>query len=165
MIVDPTIESLREKIRALKEERDMLSDTPANAETARAMITDRLKAVRDQFDRERTTIQRVAVSGDAMYVQNRIRDLFRSQCLPGLLMDAVGFEPFAAALTAGLEDVVTTELTPEQVRVRLIEIGRDLDRLELQEEALIDKSERDGQPIERRPDARPEIVLALQEPL
>lgn len=66
------------------------------------------------------------------------------------------------ALAAGLTRLCAdsgdgiTSLEREQ---RLRDLGAELDRLEREEERLLDAMEVDGYIVRRRPDARPEIVL------
>lgn len=89
---------------------------------------------------------------------------------PGNAPLALDLGPLLVALFG---DVLRTrigellEQVPEGVesatrRARTTEIDRELDRVESEEESLIEQSEIDGDPIVRRPDARPEIVLALK---
>lgn len=59
-----------------------------------------------------------------------------------------------------LMDAVPEGMDSAARRARLAEIDGELDRLESEEEALIEQSEIMGSPIDRRADARPEIVLA-----
>lgn len=75
-----------------------------------------------------------------------------------LLVSVMGAAAVRKALLATL-DAVPEGLGAEARAARLAEIDADLDRLEAEEEKLVEMSELDGDPIARRPDARPEIVL------
>jgi hypothetical protein len=156
------IESIREQIKSLQDERDILESQPVNADGAAAIIDASFGPLRAEFARDCAMIQRVALAGDATHARNLMREQFQGLRLAALLLEVLGTEAFAGAFKVGLASVATTVLTPEQVQARLTEIGSDLDRLEAEEEALIDASELEGQPIARRPNARPEIILALQ---
>ena len=76
-----------------------------------------------------------------------------------LLVSVLGAAAVRKALLATL-DAVPEGLDAEARAARLAEIDADLDRLEAEEEKLVEMSELDGDPIARRPDARPEIILA-----
>ena len=73
----------------------------------------------------------------------------------------LGPDALAAALSAGVDDVADDTMLPDARRARLAEIAAELDALEADEERLIEAAEARGEPIARRPDCRPEIVLAL----
>lgn len=64
-------------------------------------------------------------------------------------------------LLAGIEEI-PEGLDAADKAQRLQEIEAELLDLEREEEALIVESENDGQPIQRRRDARPEIVLGMK---
>jgi outer membrane murein-binding lipoprotein Lpp len=71
----------------------------------------------------------------------------------------LGAEVVAERLLAGIDEVPEGVDTDERL-TRIAEIGAELDRLEAEEEALICAAEAEGIEVLRRPDARPEIVLA-----
>lgn len=77
-----------------------------------------------------------------------------------LLVSVLGAAAMRKALFATLEQV-PEGLDAAARAARLVEIDAELDRLEAQEEQAIEMSELDGDPIERRGDARPEIVLDM----
>lgn len=76
-----------------------------------------------------------------------------------LLVSVLGASAVRKALLATL-DSVPEGLDAEARAARLAEIDAELDRLEGEEEKLVEMSELDGDPIARRVDARPEIILA-----
>lgn len=91
----------------------------------------------------------------ARYDEATLRDVFALICaalgrkaLRGLYLPALD------ALPAGLD--------AKPKVVRLVEIASELDRLEAQEERLICEAAEQGVEIQRRADARPEIVLAVR---
>lgn len=83
--------------------------------------------------------------------------------LSDLLAGLIGAEGLAGVLLRALPEV-PEGLDAKPRQERLARIAADLDKLEREEERLIVKAEAVGTPIWRRADARPEIVLALQEP-
>lgn len=76
-----------------------------------------------------------------------------------LLTAVLGPAAVRKALLATL-DAVPEGMPAEARAARLAAIDADLEKLERDEERLVEMSQLDGDPIARRPDARPEIILA-----
>jgi hypothetical protein len=88
------------------------------------------------------------------YDDSTLRDVFALICAAlGRKALRALYQPALAALPAGLDK--------DAKAARLAEIATDLDRLEAEEERLICEAAEQGIDVQRRPDARPEIVLAL----
>lgn len=80
--------------------------------------------------------------------------------LGAVLAAVLGADPLKAALRSHLADV--PEGLPRAARIaRRAEIDAELWTIEAREEALIVAAEASGQSVQRRADARPEIVLAI----
>lgn len=79
-----------------------------------------------------------------------------------LLTTLLGADAIKAALLRGIEQV-PAGLDKKAKASRLAAIANELDRLEHREERLIEQAEAAGEHITRRPDARPEVVLAPQD--
>lgn len=79
--------------------------------------------------------------------------------LSALLVSLMGRDAVRAVLTSAIERI-PAGLSASERRARLREIDAELDTIEGEEERLIEESEATAQPIARRSDARPEIVLA-----
>jgi hypothetical protein len=85
--------------------------------------------------------------------------------LAEVLAGVVGPERIEAALLRHIDAEVPPGLDSAARSQRLFEIAAELDALEAEEEALIEASERTGAPLERRPDARPDVVLGVRDPV
>lgn len=79
--------------------------------------------------------------------------------MSGLVVALLGAERIKALLTE-LCDEIPEAPDAKQRDVRLRKVEADLYALELEEEALVCRLEDEGVNVTRRPDARPEIVLA-----
>jgi hypothetical protein len=79
--------------------------------------------------------------------------------LSALMVALLGRAAVRVAILDAIERV-PEGLSADQRGARLREIEAELDELEDAEERLIESSEASNHPIARRPDARPEIVLA-----
>ena len=79
-----------------------------------------------------------------------------------LLVSLLGPASIEAALLRDIESI-PEGLAPAEKAARLAEIEAELDRLEREEEALIEASAESGEPIPRRADANPAIVLGMPE--
>jgi hypothetical protein len=75
------------------------------------------------------------------------------------IVGVLGIDQVRQAYLADL-DQIPEGMAREQREARLAELAASLDDLEAREERLIEESEATEAPIQRRPDARPEIVLA-----
>jgi hypothetical protein len=76
-----------------------------------------------------------------------------------LVVSLVGGEKVRATWLETIDEIPEGLSASEKAK-RLAVITRELDRLEAEEERLIVQSEQEGEPIARRADARPEIILA-----
>lgn len=163
------VEALRVCIAALHADRTALQAQQRNRAAVGATVAalvDRWHAAGvDALGRE---IQRAAAGGppDLMSVHGAVI----IPKAPGVSPLSLDLGPLLTALLgpkaitralAGLLDQVPEGLDATARADRLTTIERELDRLEAEEERAIEMSELDGDPIERRPDARPEIILVL----
>lgn len=157
----PSLDTLRKRIAALQEERLELdqqkrsrSEVAAQIEamvaswgyTGTGMLSREVQRAATGVPSEPLTLRTVApvAAGVAQINLNA----------GPLLVAILGTEVVKAALLASLCTV--PEGMPSAARVaRMAEIGAELDRLEIEEERLCTETG-----AERRPDARPEIVLA-----
>lgn len=153
------ITNLRRKIADLQAERRDVESRGRSRAEVRASIESFARgaaaAGRDRVDR--------AIIDDDLTAAFTLRDPAPGQYpnIAPLLAALMGADALAAALCVGLDALIPEGMPPEARRVRLAEIAAELDKLETAEERLIEASEARGEPIARRPDCRPEIVLAL----
>ena len=153
------VDALRLKIASLRDELATLEEQARDRDGVREFartVADRLHA---EFNTRAARMQRVAAAG------GRPSDgvaVFTSGGAEWLLaVGAIGPEALAGALLVGIEDNVLEIMPPAARTSRRAEVLAELDRSELEEEQLIEQSEADGAPVERRAEARPEIILAL----
>lgn len=160
------IDALRKQIAALQAEHLELSSQkfsrPEVSATLDSMIANWSKAGLQSMVRDLTR----AANGEPV-APLTLRAAAPVAAAPGvaqvnlnlgpLLVAMLGAEAVKAALAGALGTL--PEGMPRAARLdRLSAIAAELDRLEADEEALIDAA---GGAIERRPDARPEIILAV----
>ena len=165
------VEQLRGTIRALQAERDALAGQRRSRDDVRALVeslVDRWHAQGcDAIERE---LQRAAAGGapDLLTLHGAAVVPAAPSAAPvaldlaPVLVGLLGAETVLAALLSRL-DAVPEGTPPDARRERLAAIAAQLDGLERDEEKLIESSDFEGEPIERRADARPEIVLAVPE--
>ena len=164
------IEGVREKIRVLHAERAELLAQPVS----RAEVLRRVDGLLNRYHREgmaalSTELQRAAAGGrvDMFSLQGHAITDGKPGAIPyeldagALLVALIGMAPLRK-LIGQAADCVPEGQEPKARNARLALISAELDSLEADEEKLIVLSEMDGTPIDRRADARPEIVLALQ---
>lgn len=155
------IKTIRARIVALKHEAAELERIRFSRDELRARIDAYAKSLAaDAEPWIRSHIGGAAFGGP-------LGGVFHVPAAPGggidagkLLAAVLGPKAIADALCARL-DAAPTSADAEARALRLVEIGRELDTLERDEERLVEASELTDDPIARRPDARPEIVLAL----
>lgn len=159
------IEALRGQICALKSERRALEQQ----RWSRAELAERVRGMVKQWeaDAARENAQQLAwMAGGDHGTKLLVADTFDAgraglyAALAPALVLMLGAEQVAARLLAGIEEVPVGLDTAERL-ARIAAIGRELDQLEAEEERLITEAEAEGLDVLRRPDARPEIVLAL----
>lgn len=158
------IDTLRKKIAALQAERDTLNAQKRSRSEVAAMldsmVTQWATAGQSTLSRE---LQRATMGGASEPLT--LRGVAPIASAPGavqinlnvgpLLVVLLGQDAVKAALIASLGTL--PEGMPSVQRLeRLSAISAELDRLETEEEALVE-----AHGIERRTDARPEIVLAV----
>jgi len=162
------IGDIRTRIAALSDERRELIVQQRNRAELRESINRLLSHWRDKGEAAIVRELQRAACGFAPEVLT-IKGNAAVSVTPGNAPLALDLGPLLSALFA---DVLRSrigellEQVPEGVesatrRARTAEIDRKLDRLESEEESFIEQSEAEGTPIGRRPDARPEIVLAV----
>jgi len=167
MKTTPTIEQrlaeLRQRIAAHQQERTTLTNQKRSRGEVQACMQRAAEGWREAGERTLRQQAREIAGGEA----------------PQMLAEFVGINDrvsigSALALVLGADAVATalqkyTEHIPEGLdkparEARLAEIGAELDALEAEEERLIEEAEAAGEYIERRPDARPEIILGAIKP-
>jgi hypothetical protein len=141
---------LRSQIAQLQAERDQLAPWRKTRADAGAQLDAQVRRYAEQGAQHfATEAARCARGGGAdpfaVYVDGRRVDL------GPLLVGLLGAATVRKALAAALAQV------PEDVTARVAEIERTLDTLEIEEEGLCV-----AHGLDRRPDARPEIVLAVE---
>lgn len=165
--LEAQVSDIRGDIRSLLAERANLAKHRFNRQETAA----RIESMVSGFEIEGRTAMQFALRSIA--VGNERGDLLHLPGTPGahgivsipvgpLLVHMLGAGAVRNALLAELDAV--PDLPPAAERAaRINEIDAELDRLETAEEALIVESETTAHPIDRRADARPEIVLAVVE--
>jgi hypothetical protein len=141
---------LRTEIAQLQAERDQLAPWRKSRADVGAVLEGQVKRYAEQGAAHfATEAARCAQGGApdpfAVYVDGRRVDL------GPLLVALVGATPVRKALAAALANM------PEDVTARIAEIERALDTLEEEEERLCVAHN-----LDRRPDARPEIILEME---
>lgn len=154
------IDLLRAQIEKLKAEREPLAQVTCNQPEAKAAIEAwAADCVTEGEARFRRSVERIGRTG-TVDARPFIVDPDRPTDLAPLLAAVVGGPALAAALIAHL-GAVHDGLDSEGRARRIAEIDRALDAAEHEEERLIEASEAAGEPILRRADVRPEIVLGV----
>lgn len=147
---------LRARIAELQDERATLREAGMNSEERRAYVA---AFCRDAAGTGNARIGYAAAADDlagALSVRaNPAGVVDLSQMLAALL----GADVLAAALCRQLPSDEAPDAATRGARI--VAIDAELDRIERQEEAEIVRSEAAGNPIARRGDARPEIVLEV----
>ncbi len=152
-----TLEALRSEISALQSERDEhLGAGPCRSE---------VKASLHGFAEMVASIARHRLANHVAADDVRGAFLLRpgpdgSVDIAPLLAALLGPDVFVARLSEFLH-LVPVGIDAAEKRRRITEIDADLDRVETLEEREVMRLEADGQPVIRRSDARPEIVLAM----
>ncbi len=160
------VDALREKIVARQAERKALQAQARSRAEVVALVDEKVAEWGATGAKVATLALSCAAAGSTyspLKVEGRAFDLGRATVDLGALMVALlGAQAVRAALLRGIDDV-PVGLDRKAKAARLAAIERELDTLEAEEEALIEQSEAEGEPIQRRPNARPEIVLAPYE--
>lgn len=161
------ITSLRERIATLQAERRSIKAQPlcrGEVEFQVYALVDRLHSAGTEAIA--TELRRAAAGGVANPFQISGTSIVVAGVAPvnldvgSLLVALIGKDVVRKALLHSLAKV-PQGITPQERAARLVEIGTELDNLEAEEERLIVDAEMFGEPITRRRDARPEIVLAV----
>lgn len=152
------LETLRETIRARQSERASIADAPAALSEAKARLVDTL---RQSAEAVRTITGIRATTDPASALLARVRADGYVDLAP-LLVLLIGVDRVAKPLLSALDGLNLPEGMPTAERAAaLATLNADLDALERAEEREVCRLESAGQRVVRRPDARPEIVLAL----
>jgi len=158
-----TIYTLRAEIEALQAERKTLERHPLGRDDVRAAIEGALAHVDAEWQKRLdVAVRRVAGGGfGAISALSEALDLHADRMTnTTTLVGLGGVETLRAALLARVDVAVDDGPSAAERRDRVAAINVALDVAELAEEQLIVASELAGQPIARRSDCRPEIVLA-----
>lgn len=163
-----TLKQLRERIAALQTERASINALRRSREQVQATVDRWLSTAEAQgkaalqlaVDRVQAgqALAPCQVHGNAAVYQSPGAAPFSIDLGP-LLVALVGKAAIQKRL-ATLVDDLPDGLAPTAREQRLTAIDAELLRLETEEEARIVEMEQAGEPVLRRPDARPEIVLA-----
>lgn len=152
------IEALRAQIADARAELAILDGQPVS----RADVADRVAAVARDLDSRAARWARIVqlriAAGDSPTGSLSVQG--DQQALLMLLVSALGSDAIVSAVLRGIEANVSPGLAPDAWRARRAELLAELDRLEFDEEGLIEASEAEGAPVARRADARAEIILA-----
>lgn len=158
------IVQLRQQIRALQAEREALAQVRCNREEAAAVVKAYVKQA--HADGQALLQRMVGSLASGGYVDDSALAVGGPQStayhLAPLLVVMVGHKAFADSLLAEVAETVPDGPDASARKARLAAIGVELDRLEIEEESIVEASEGTAVPIERRPDARPEIVIGLR---
>ena len=159
------IAALRSKISALGAERTPLESQVRSRAEVVALVKQRVANWQEAAVREAARNVSLLAYGDyPTLLRAETRD---PSSEPGyadlgpLMVAMMGAEQVCAFLLADINGVPAGLDRSDRV-ARIEAIGDELDHLEAEEERLIEESEIEGQPIARRSNARPEIVLALR---
>lgn len=163
----PSIETLRKRIAALQAERaELESQTRSRAEvvtTLEGLIAQWSAMGAATIARE---LERLALGQPAEPLT--MRKAVPVGAAPGVAPVSVNFGPLMVALLGadavksalmGFVQAIPEGVPTAQRLARLAEIGEELDRLESEEESMVVAS---GGTIERRANARPEIILGCE---
>jgi hypothetical protein len=158
------IESLRVTIASLqREQKTLTNQVRSRSEVAAYVERCAAKWERDAQQAMSRTLN-VLAYGHAPLMRAEVIDgttQAPSEADLGTLMVAMlGAEKVTSVLLSNLNEVPEGLDTPTRL-ARLSVIATELDRLETEEERLIEASEYTGAPVPRRGDGRPEIILAL----
>lgn len=151
--MNPTLNNLRNQIETLQAERLTIESQPRSrsevVDYARKYIANLVKEARSEAH---AFLVRVSAGGSS-YAQHTD--------MPAVLSSGANADAVLSFLLADF-DLVPVGLEPAEKARRLAAIEDRLYALETLEESEIDKIEfATGQYVPRRPDARPEIVLAI----
>jgi hypothetical protein len=159
------IEALREQIRTLQAERTALEQQ----RLSRAEVASKVRGMVQQWQVDGAShnaqhLRRMAAGdhGSGLLIADTVETVCEGSYtkLGPALVSMLGAEQVSAQLLAGIEHVPEGLDTAERL-ARIAAIGKELDKLEAEEERLISAAENEGVEVLRRADARPEIVLVL----
>jgi Flp pilus assembly protein TadB len=163
-----TLNQLRERISELQSERASINALRRSREQVQATVDRWLSTAEAQgkaalqlaVDRAQAgqALAPCQVHGNAAVYQSPGAAPFSIDLGP-LLVALVGKAAIHKRLSTLVDDL-PDGLAPTAREQRLTAIDAELLRLETEEEARIVEMEQAGEPVLRRPDARPEIVLA-----
>jgi hypothetical protein len=159
------IQSIRTAIAALQAERSQLLTYKLSRAEVRAQIESRVSAwVETAREEAASNLRDMALGRGAHHLVAEVSEASRSFAatanLAPLLAAFGGEKKVVAHLLADI-DTVPEGLDATAKAARMDAIAAELDALEREEEQLIEASEAAGEPIARRVDSRPEIVLGV----
>jgi hypothetical protein len=154
MTIPNKLEALRSRISELQNERAGLEAQSRTREEVRQRVAVTVRALHEQALKQNA--RHLMLLADGQHA--RLLE-FTGEDSNALLAALVhGPEALERALLQQIELVPEGVLAAKRAE-RLAAISDELDAVETQEEALIVQSEETGEPVYRRGDARPEIVL------
>ena len=159
------LDSIRDKIAALVDERDDIEGTPIPREEAKARIAALIAApysgtlhkTRIDLDPSPTGLV------DGSFNSSSLLEMFeRPGVLRALFPDALS--KYLLSIYDKELDGVTPGLPTAERRARLAELDAQIFKLETDEERTIEALETDGVDVQRRPDADPRAALGIGAP-
>jgi hypothetical protein len=160
-----SIESARLKITALQRERMALEQQKASRAEVRAKVAALVNGW-EEAAVKRSGLQLLWMARDGHDSGLARADIGDAgydglyAVLGPLLVSMLGAEHVTNCLLAGIESVPESLDKPARL-ARIAAINLELDRLEAEEEGLICAAEAQGLQVLRRPNARPEVILAV----
>lgn len=161
MNINSKINKVRDEIASLRRERAALAAQTRSRNEVRAIIERQIAAMQEQGQKQTARNLVLLAYGEMpALLSAEVTGVFPSANLGAAVMSLFSAEQLRAYLLAGIDEIPEGLDAADKAR-RLQEIEAELLDLEREEEALIVESERSGNAVQRRHDARPEIVLAL----
>lgn len=156
------ISSLRGQIKKLRDERDALTAQTRSRNEVRALVERQIAALQQQGQKQAArTLVRLAYGEMPTLLAAEVKGAFPQADLGAVLASLLAADELRKFLLAGIEEIPESLDAADKAK-HLQEIEASLLDLEREEEALIVESENCGQPVQRRRDARPEIVLGMK---
>ena len=153
--------AVRERRRELLEARRVLSTRPCTAEEACARVRDVVRRVVEQQPVPLTVRARwFTGSAPPAAVTETIGPSAGDPWLPAYLAEVCG-PLLEELLVAAIEKLdLSNGITSEDRQVKAVELEQAIAGLEREEERCVRDLELAGEDVDRRPDARPELVAA-----
>lgn len=146
----------------LRRERAALTAQTRSRNEVRALVERQIAALQQQGQKQATrTLVRLAYGEMPTLLAAEVQGVFPQADLGAVLASMHAADELRKFLLAGIDEI-PEGLDAANKAKRLQEIEAALLDLEREEEALIVESERNGDAVQRRRDARPEIVLGAK---